>query len=608
MQSSLILHRIAQAVLGLERLQLEPVRNHLVWGSFFAFGLFACSSSAGGDSSASAAGTGGASSSVAGQGSGGRGGNAAQSGDGGAGGMLAAHGGSSGAAGAPLVCAPFTDPGATAPSSGLGNLVPLPVTSTLASGAFELSSTAGIYVEPGTPEMLALGQYLATKLKPATGYALPVAATTGAPCAGSIYLTTANADGTLGAEGYALSIDPKMLRVSAAQPAGLFRGLQTVRQLLPASIESASSQNGPWVIAAGNIRDFPRFPWRGMMLDVSRHFFGVSDVEKLIDVASYYKINTFHLHLSDDQGFRIVINSWPHLTTVGGSTEVGGGAGGFYTQADYSAIVAYAKARYVTIVPEIDMPGHTNAALASYADLNCNGQAPALRTDTAVGYSSLCVSADNTYAFVRDVTRELAAITPGSYLHLGGDEAKATSVDDFKTFFGKAAPYLQSAGKSLIGWDALGQLDSLPANAIVQYWTSADNARSAIAQQAKVLMSPANKAYLDMKYDTSTPFGQTWAGYITEQTGYEWDPATLLDGVGESNLVGVEAPLWTETLSKLADLEYMAFPRLIGYAEIGWSKAEGRSWDDYKARLATHGPRLTAWNVNFYKSDAIPWQ
>lgn len=545
----------------------------------------------------------------AGQGTAGHSGNAAQSsGGGGTGGMLSATGGAGTGGSAPtMMCVTAPDPGAQAPSSGLGNVVPLPVTSTLGTGAFQLPATAAIYVEPGTPEMIALGQYFADKLKPATGYSLPVAATTGAPCPGNIYLTTANADSTLGAEGYALNVDPKLLSVTAPQPAGLFRGLQTVRQLLPASIEKTTMQAGPWVIAAGTIRDLPRFSWRGMMLDVSRHFFSVADVEKLIDLASLYKINTFHLHLSDDQGFRIVINSWPNLTTVGGSTEVGGGPGGFFTQADYSAIVAYAKARYITIVPEIDMPGHTNAALAAYAELNCNGTAPGLRTDTAVGYSSLCVSSDRTYQFVNDITRELAAITPGSYLHLGGDEAKATSVDDFKAFFNKAAPYVQTAGKSLVGWDALGQLDSLPANTVVQFWTSADNARGAIAHGGKVLMSPAGKAYMDMKYDMSSPFGQTWAGYISEQTGYSWDPATLVPGIGEANLVGLEAPLWTELIGQLADLEFMAFPRLMGYAEIGWSKADGRSWDEYKTRVATQGPRLTALNVNFYKSAAIPW-
>ncbi|HEY4106422.1 MAG TPA: beta-N-acetylhexosaminidase [Polyangiaceae bacterium] len=565
--------------------------------------LFACSSPASGDGRGTPVTTGGSAGTSAQGGSSAGGGSASIAGTGGSAGSSTGTGGV-----APIVCAPFTDPGATAPTSGLGNVVPLPVMSTLASGAFALAASTGIYVEPNTPEMLAIGQYLADKLKPATGYALPVAATTAAPCSGNIYLTTTNADSTLNAEGYALAIDPKLVRVSAPQPAGVFRGIQTVRQLLPASIESTTEQAGPWAIAAGTIRDFPRFSWRGVMLDVARHFFGVPDVEKFIDVASFYKINTLHLHLSDDQGFRIAINSWPNLTTVGGSTEVDGGPGGFYTQADYSALVAFAKARYITIVPEIDMPGHTNAALASYANLNCNGQAPALRTDTAVGYSSLCVSSDTTYQFASDVTREIAALTPGAYLHLGGDEAKATSLDDFKTFFGKAAPLVQTAGKSLIGWDALGQLDSLPANAIVQYWTTADSARAAVAQHAKVLMSPANKAYMDMKYDMQTPFGQTWAGYITEQTGYEWDPATIVDGVGESDLVGLEAPLWTETLVKLADLEYMAYPRLAGYAEIGWSVADGRSWDEYKTRLATHGPRLRAWNVNFYQSDAIPWQ
>ena len=204
--------------------------------------------------------------------------------------------------------------------------------------------------------------------------------------------------------------------------------------------------------------------------------------------------------------------------------------------------------------------------------------------------------------------REVSALSPGAYFHVGGDEAKATSQDDFNTFFSKVQPLVTGQGKRVIGWDALGGLDNLAANSIVQYWTTADNARGAVQKQAKVLMSPANKAYMDMKYDMQTPFGQTWAGYITEQTAYEWDPATTVDGVGESDLVGLEAPLWTETLTKLADLEYMAYPRLAGYAEIGWSKADGRTWDEYKGRIATHGPRLKSWNVNFYQSDAIPWQ
>ncbi len=577
-----------------------------ILSSLITFGLLACGSTANGgnNSDAPVAGASGSAGQATAQGGSSGGGSS-----GGASSNTAGASGSGGSGGAaPVTCAPFTDPGATTPAAGLGNVVPLPVTSTLGSGAFALQSTAGIYVEPGTPELLAVGQFLADKLKPATGYALPVATTTGAPCPGNLYLTTVASDSTLGAEGYSLSIDPKLVRISAPQAAGLFRGAQTIRQLLPAAIDGTTVQPGPWAIAAGTVRDFPRFPWRGVMLDVARHFFGVADVEKFIDLASFYKINTLHLHLSDDQGFRIAINTWPNLTTIGGSTEVGGGPGGFYSQADYSALVAYAGARYITVVPEIDMPGHTNAALASYASLNCNGQAPALRTDTAVGYSSLCVSSDTTYQFVGDVINELAAITPGSYLHVGGDEAKATSAADFNTFFGKVQPLVQTAGKHVIGWDALGALDDLSPMSIVQYWTSAANATAALAQQAKILMSPANKAYMDMKYNASISLGQNWAGYIDEQTGYEWDPATLVPGVGETDLIGLEAPLWTETLQTLADLEYMAYPRLPGYAEIGWSSASGRTWDDYKTRLASHGPRLRAWNVNFYQSSEIPWQ
>jgi hexosaminidase len=492
-------------------------------------------------------------------------------------------------------------------SSGMTNLVPLPVSVAPATGTFALTTASGIYVEPGTPEMLAVGQYLADQLNAATGHTWPVASTTGVPCPGSLYLS-ATGDASLGAEGYQLDVSTQLVQLKAPQPAGVFHGVQTLRQLLPANFEGAGMQAGPWGIAAGTIRDYPRFARRGAMLDVARHFFSVSDVKKLIELAAYFKLNVFHLHLSDDQGFRIAINSWPKLTSVGGSSAVGGGAGGFYTQADYSALVAYAKARYISIVPEVDVPGHSNAALASYAELNCDGMAPPLRTDTAGGYSSLCVSSDTTSQFIADVVREIAAITPGGYIHLGGDEAKATSLADFNTFFNRAAPSVLAAGKHVIGWDALGQLDTLPAQAIVQYWIAPDSAKHAVSMGSKILMSPAAKAYLDMKYDTSTALGQNWAGYITEQTGYDWDPATIVDGVGESNIAGVEAPLWTETLMTLADLEYMMFPRLAGYAEIGWSAASGRNWDEYKVRLGSFGPRFNAWNVNVYKSSAVPWK
>lgn len=231
--------------------------------------------------------------------------------------------------------------------------------------------------------------------------------------------------------------------------------MQTLRQLLPAKVEKDTVQSGPWLVAGGAVTDSPRYGWRGAMLDVSRHFFTVDQVKRYIDQLALYKVNKLHLHLSDDQGWRLAIDSWPRLTTHGGSTQVGGGPGGFYTKDDYREIVRYATSRYLEVVPEIDMPGHTNAALASYADLNCDGVAPPLYTGTDVGFSSLCVGKDRTYDFVDDVIRELAALTPGRYLHIGGDEAHSTSHEDYVTFMDRVQPIVAKYGKTVMGWHQL---------------------------------------------------------------------------------------------------------------------------------------------------------
>lgn len=341
------------------------------------------------------------------------------------------------------------------------------------------------------------------------------------------------------------------------------------------------------------------------MLDVARHFFGVDDVKRYIDLMAYYKLNRFHMHLSDDQGWRLMIDSWPDLATYGGSTAVGDGPGGYYTQAEYADIVAYAQSRYIVVVPEIDMPGHTNAALTSYAELNCDGQAPPLYTGTEVGFSSLCIDKEITFAFVGDVIREITALTPGPYVHIGGDEAHSTSAEDYLRFIERVQRIVQENGKQMVGWGEIARSELLPTS-VVQHWHG-DFAQMAVQQGAKVIMSPASKAYLDMKYDVSTPLGLNWAGYISVQDAYTWDPATQVDGVSEGDVLGVEAPLWSETLETMADVEYMTFPRLPGYAEIGWSPASGRSWDEYRLRLAAHGPRLAALGVNFYRSPSVPW-
>jgi hexosaminidase len=488
----------------------------------------------------------------------------------------------------------------------LGNIIPMPESVIPSNDSFALVAGAKIYVRPGATEITSIGQYLVDKLNPSTGYNLQIVTSAGAPTKGSIYLTTVGGDPSLGEEGYVLTITRDLVSVLAFQPVGLFRGIQTIRQLLPPSIERSTVQPGPWVMATGMIRDHPRFVWRGTMLDVARHFFSAQDVKRYIDLVAYYKMNRFHLHLTDDQGWRIVINSWPNLAAYGGSTKVGGGPGGYFTQADYSDIVEYAQRRYITVIPEIDMPGHTNAALASYAILNCNGIAPPLYTGIGVGFSALCVGKDATYAFVEDAVREISALTPGPYIHIGGDEASAMSSADYVRFVERVQSIVQSYGKQMIGWEEIAQCRLL-STSIAQHWYS-NLVQGAIQQSAKVIMSPATRTYLDMKYNPSTTLGQNWAGYIEVQDAYAWDPATQVAGVPESDVLGVEAPLWTETIQSMADIEQMAFPRLAGYAEIGWSPATGRNWDEYKVRLGTHGPRLTAMGVNFYRSSQVPWK
>jgi hexosaminidase len=342
------------------------------------------------------------------------------------------------------------------------------------------------------------------------------------------------------------------------------------------------------------------------MLDVARHFFSVDDVKRYIDLIACYKMNALHLHLSDDQGWRIEIKSWPDLAIKGGSSEVGGGAGGYYTQEQYADIVKYANDHYITIVPEIDMPGHTNAALSSYAELNCDGKATELYTGTKVGFSTLCTTKEITYKFISDVIRELAALTPGPYIHIGGDESHATKREDYIPFVNKVQEIVTANGKQVLGWDDIS-IATIKPNSVVQFWATGKNANAAVAQGAKIIMSPATRAYLDMQYDKTTKLGLHWAAYIEVDSAYTWDPATFIPGIKKENILGVEAALWTETISKMDEIEYMVFPRLPGLAEIGWTASPARNWNEYKTRLAEHGERFKAMGIDYYQSKLVPW-
>ncbi|GHB09390.1 MULTISPECIES: beta-N-acetylhexosaminidase [Streptomyces] len=494
----------------------------------------------------------------------------------------------------------------TAAATPLDQVIPAPAAVRPGGSPYRITAATRIRVDGGE-EARRVGAYLADILRPSTGYPLPLV--TSGPAGIRLKL----AEGPYGTEGYRLDSRPAGVTITAAAPAGLFHGVQTLRQLLPPAVEKRTPQPGPWLVAGGTVEDRPRYAYRGAMLDVARHFLTVEQVKRYIDEIALYKFNTLRLHLSDDQGWRIAIDSWPRLATYGGSTQVGGGPGGYYTKDDYREIVRYAASRYLEVVPEIDTPGHTNAALASYAELNCDGVAPPLYTGTSVGFSSLCVDKDITYTFLDDVIREVAALTPGRYLHIGGDEAHSTSHEDYVTFMDRAQPIVATYGKTVIGWHQLTA--TTPAEgALVQYWgtdSTSDSEKEQVARAARngtgVILSPADRIYVDMKYTPDTPLGKSWAGYVEVQRSYDWDPGSYLPGVPASAVKGVEAALWTETLSTSDELDYMAFPRLPGAAELGWSPAATHDWDTYKVRLAAQAPRWDALGIGYYRSPQVPW-
>jgi hexosaminidase len=476
------------------------------------------------------------------------------------------------------------------------NLIPNPVFISPSEGEFHLTESTRIAVSPSHESTKALAEFLADQLQRATSLHLATVETddsTGNICLGLIEKME------LGEEGYELAITDNGIQISAQRVAGLFYGIQTLLQLIPAG------QSGPFRLPAVSIDDTPRFPWRGAMLDVARHFFSVDDVKRYIDLISHYKMNRLHLHLTDDQGWRIEIKSWPRLTGYGSRTQVGGNGGGFYRQEDYKEIVNYAASRFVTIIPEIDTPGHTNAALASYAELNESEEAPKLYEGTEVGFSTLSINRAVTYQFLDDVIRELAAITPGPYIHIGGDEARSTPEEDYKKFIKRFQEIIIAHGKTAVGWAEIGEAQVLPGT-IAQHWFGAAY-QGAKAQGAKIILSPANKTYLDMKYDASSPLGLDWVGLISVKDSYDWEPGSYMHLLEENDILGIEAPIWTETLLTIKDIEYMAFPRLPGLAELAWSP-RGTSWDEYRKRLAAHGKHMEAMGINFFKSPDVDWK
>ncbi|MFJ5958453.1 beta-N-acetylhexosaminidase [Paenarthrobacter sp. NPDC092416] len=509
------------------------------------------------------------------------------------------------------------------------NLIPRPSHVALLDGpGFTLSPTAQV---AAGRTALPVAEQLAALLRVGTGFAVPVVQS--AQDGDIVFELVEKLDG--GPEAYALSVTEAGVRLTATKAAGFFNAVQTLRQLFPAAIEGpiatgaapvddADEHTGTWVIPAVEIHDAPRFAYRGLMLDVARNFFTVEEVKEQIDVMTQFKLNALHLHLTDDQGWRIEIHepgdnpsglAYNNLTAIGGqgAVEVPSalpalGRGGFYTQQDFKEIVAYAATKNVLVVPEIDLPGHVNAALAAIPQLNPDGQAKPMSTTSEVGWSTLDVSLPTTYEFVREVLGQLAAITAGPYLHIGGDEALVTGHDNYVTMVQEFARIGAETGKTVVGWNEYADVE-LPEGAVVQYWHGdfAPVVQQAESGDSKVIMSPAANTYLDQKYDATSPIGLEWVkgGPFTWAEYYDWNPAQ--GGLDENRILGVEGPLWTETVRGNQQAYWLMYPRAISLAEVAWSGQEARNLDDFRRRLGAFGERLAKQGVSFQAAPDVEW-
>lgn len=496
-------------------------------------------------------------------------------------------------------------------------LVPLPSSVTESPGTLPLTATTRIVVEN---EADAAASVLADVVAERTGLRPVAVAGAGHDAIepGDIVVRRTAREG----EHYSLRIGDTV-RLEGSD-AGLFYAAQTLRQLLTADGEV-------WTLPRVEIDDAPRFEYRGVMLDVARTFFDVDTVKAFIERAASLKFNRLHLHLSDDQGWRLQIDSRPLLTERGSTTAVGDRPGGFYSKDDFREIVRYATSRHMVVVPEIDLPGHTHAIGLAYPDLvetpvmndgllthaKALGEAlPAAGEPyrgTGVGHSSVKVHDDATWDLLRDVLTELAELTPGPFIHIGGDECLGTAQADFDAFIARVTALTTELGKTPIAWHEAGSAQ-IADGTIGQYWGSttpagahADHARRFAEGCGSVIMSPSNTAYLDQKYDAAFPLGLEWAALIDLQTAYEWEPTAIVDALPAEAIIGVEGPLWSETIETLDDIDQLIFPRVAAIAEVAWSPAETREWTSFRDRVGRLGAVWDAAGWSGHRPTEIAW-
>jgi len=508
------------------------------------------------------------------------------------------------------------------------NIIPKPNIVVAGSGAFRVDAGTRIAVSGETE---GLGYLLESMLRPGTGFPLDVTRRGGR---NAVNLRLDRGLTKLGPEGYVLDVRPNGVEIRASAQAGLFYGIQSFRQLLPYQTFRQSATPGLVTeVPCVHIEDMPRFTWRGAMLDVSRHFMPKSFLLKFVDLLALHKMNTFHIHFTDDQGWRIQIKKYPLLTEVGAwhkankltddpTTLNSKPDGGYYTQDDLRELVAYAGARFITIVPEIEMPGHSAAAIASYTTLGNTGK-PSRVPGVNEGSPNVLNTSERTIQVYQEILTEVMEIFPSKFIHIGGDEVDKgpwhnnpevqTQMKDLglknedglqSWFVGQMDKFLTAHGRRLVGWDEILE-GGLAQGATVMSWRGINGGIAAAKANHDVVMAPGEFTYLDHYQSTDhTSEPVAIGGYLplSRIYGYEPIPASLTPEEAR-HVLGGQCQLWTEYIPNPRHVEYMAFPRICAMAEVDWSQKDQRSYIDFMSRLRPHLERLQALDVNYRPID-----